>query len=419
VSAVVGIGVGAFSILAVVAIFVLGAIATHIVTSTYQHGQRRLFSRLQEWCVQRSIGMSALDQIVPVVMTRLTDVNDQHNTYVPQTVQGTSMSPLRVGKEYLRFTPIDLEGDDIIEIHQPQRVDFEVNEKLVRQALRQGRRFTNSPVLYITGAQADPLILQAGTTGYRGVVTLADRVFTSMRRNTKRTSTFVTALGTSLEAALSSPDLTPLNFGSDATCAFWDGKQYVTPIHRRSKHTINAPGAITLTPSYTYETNVSDDVRSRFGVVGYNFLREFLEEFWGEQDLSKTAEQSRADPDFMFDRDHGRRLLDEVDNGRVELWSTGVAIDLTHVCCSVALAARFTSPEFLAFVRRAPGHIEATAGDIAEMEGPSDKRPVIAFPALFGPSVEALLVDDDIKPTSLFSLDRARLLFQKLPAPAP
>ena len=369
----------------------------------------QLFRWAKRWSADWRINQSDVDVLVPKTLGHLGDIS----SYSLQSIHSDRQCAMLTDDRFLFFRPVNFENDVVIHVTDPERVDYDIDQRLVRQARSEGRRFTNSPILYLVGY--DEHQLKAGVTGYRSSMTLAARVSRSILQSTsQRPSVYKNELRT-LQSALSSDLLRPLNFGSDATCVFWDGQKYVTPVHRRSHQTINAPGAITVTPAYTYELNTSEGIRSRFGIIGYNFLREFLEEFWGEKKIAEMGSRPRANPDFMFDTTLGRKLIAEVDAGRVELWCTGIGVDLSHVCCSVALTARFTSPEFLMQVRNAPGHIELNEDWLAEMDT-REGESALRFPELFGDQMNQMLLGK-IKPTTLFSVDRARVLVQGLTPP--
>jgi hypothetical protein len=79
-----------------------------------------------------------------------------------------------------------------------------------------------------------------------------------------------------------------------------------------------------LAPTFGLEPSVVDHVASRFDVLEYNFLKEFLEEIYGIDALARNAESGLLDPDAIFDNPEAERLVAEFDSGRATLQVTGV-----------------------------------------------------------------------------------------------
>ena len=388
-----------------VALFVVLAILTWTVEDFW----RRTLGRLGRTRRQLRIRRDLVRNDAARMSARIAEVYRQRQSdaslFSATTVNDAPLLPLLVTSESLRSFELADSAEAWVTIGRHDRASFDVDDKLVRQVLASGRRLTDDAVLFADGIHelgSGRSRIVAGVTGYRSAITLASRVERTVKGATGMGAVPWTALAT-LPGALSaiSGSLRPMVLGSDAVVAFQDGDRYLVPIHRRSAETINAPGAHTVTPAYTYESNRVGQFSSRFGVVTYNFLREYLEEFWGDENLVVASSAPRAHPDWILDSEQGRRLVDEVDSGRVTFHALGVAVDVSSCCLSLPLVAVFDSPEFLRYTMNAPGCWESARA--------SGGRPAIEFFDLFGSEVDDML-RGTAKPTSALALDCARQL---------
>jgi hypothetical protein len=325
--------------------------------------------------------------------------------YVPVSYEASGPIPFLTVSD-LSVSEIDFGTDGPLVVTDTVKHDFQIDTALVTRLQKQGRKVSNDATLYVLSFDPASHQMTAGVTGFRSIVTNGYKLIDTL--GSKRTSSgFIQHLENPVEA-LSSEIIRPIGLGSVCVSSFWDGEKYLSAMHRRSKTTINAPGASMATPGFTFEPNTTDGFESRFNVIAYNFLKEFLEEFWGEEETVETASRPRSNPDYIFDSPQGTKLLEEMTSGRVHLYLTGIAIDLTQLECTLALLATFDSPDYLKEVRKAPGHVEESPSNFAEMESAGDGVPAISYPPLFGSRMEELLKSNNMKPTALFAVDRAR-----------
>ena len=333
--------------------------------------------------------------------------------FVPASLPEAGPLPILTDESGAVIAPIDFESDGMLAFPVEEREETAT----VRQAFPASRRltffnwaagitFADNPVLYVDAIERDPgsgFRISARLAGYRAAKTLTRAVRRRLElddgpvawRDISSFERVREAIGTTLR---------PVTIGSDVVCVFRDGDEFVLPVHRRSDRTIDAPGAHTAVPAYTYETNRIGRFTSRFGIIAHNFLREFLEEFWDQE----VVANQRSNPDWVFETEQGRRLLREVEEGRVRLHCVGVGFDLTSSCLSIALAAVFDSEEFLRYVTSAPGSWEAASA--------SSSGPAIEFYRLYGgegserTALDELLLRGEMKPTTAFAIDGARRL---------
>lgn len=156
---------------------------------------------------------------------------------------------------------------------------------------------------------------------------------------------------TSLNSLLANPPR-PLALSAAAACVFSTPEGLQIPLARRSAAVVNAMGHLCLAPTFGLEPSVIDHVKSKFDVLKYNFVKEFLEEIYGMEGLDHNAESGILDPDCIFENPEAQLLLAEFDSGRASLRVTGLGAELTDGSLTIALLAQFDSPDFYAEVLR-------------------------------------------------------------------
>lgn len=296
----------------------------------------------------------------------------------------------------VRLDPTEEEGvfcpKDTIE-------SFPISNRLTLRNKIIGRRYSNSPILYAKDIDFKSGTINAGITRYRSAITFADKIYRQFQR--KLFPSLSSLKLTDFETAMKSPLVRPMYIGSDAACAFKsEDNKWLIPMHVRSSKTINYPGSYTVTPAFTYESNRVAGYTSRFNLVAYNFFKEFLEEFWDTEEIVNLPDNLRQDPDWIFQDPHGRALVEELEAGRIDIFITGTAIDLTYCAVDVGLTALFHSPKYLTELRQAPGcgseHYNKTG------------LPRIEFVDLFGEKMDSLF--SKMKPSTAYSINKARSL---------
>jgi hypothetical protein len=296
--------------------------------------------------------------------------------------------------------------ESLIKLVDHTRIDLPSSKKEITRLTRVGVKAWDGSVIC---AGEDPGVsgpLRASVNNYWAVVTMA-RKFGRASDSPQDSSKFLVSRFQSFEGALGLGDLRPINLGADVTCVFvqCDG-ELVTGIHKRSSETINAHGVEAVTPSFTFESNQGPGGVSQFTITYYNFIKEFLEEFFGEPGLLYSNEAPLGDhPDWIL-RSANKpdspcaRILNEISAGRVVLSCTGAAMDLTFGGIIFALMAKFEDSNFFEYVR-----------DFAEGSEEAAKRvrqSKIRYAALGGSELESLMTPELAKVSSIFSLDRAR-----------
>lgn len=387
-----------------VILLALGAVAGVIATELYSVLKARYLARrsrqdLSSWTARDDPRRHAANVVEifddaavegDLYVTRSTA--DQHVLPVLPEADGTFVGQLEPTSDW----PLSVSGEPRHELHVDQRV--------IAGSKKRGVELWDGTVLYATGWDESAGLLRVARCNYYSYVSFGDKVLRESD-STRGKKPYLHAVGRFSQALRSTQG--PTVVAAATTCVFESDKGPVTVVHRRSSSVVNGRGMYAVTPVFGIEPNYSGTEKSRFGVVVYNVLKEVLEELFGVAEIKLSNDKPHApDPDWMFATDEGRRLVAELEEGRLSLSCTGACIDLTDGSLILAVTAHFRDPAFLSRLKReARGSYEAGWFDGRQFE----------FLELTGPDLEAMMTTDRMIGSSAYSLDRARIAF--LPQP--
>lgn len=300
-------------------------------------------------------------------------------------------------------TNVEAQGDTHVVVADHSRTSFQVDRRLIRRTQGRGATLWDGSLLYVTGADlpGPTLRIRAGVCSYFSYVTFSDKISRQARR---KSSQILDSTYSDLQSVLSGATK-PVVVAAATTCVFRNehGETEVA-IQRRSHAVFNGAGELAVIPVFGLEDNTHGGLASRFNVVFYNFVKEFIEEFYGLEELTRAATSPRIAPDWIFEIEPAKRLLAEHAAGRLELRLTGVGSDLTDGSLGLALLASFSSPEYLARLKLDCTASWESAGIVV------GERPIKFVPLSDGDQdeLDALVRSEGMYPSSLFSLDLAR-----------
>lgn len=323
--------------------------------------------------------------------------------YTVQTFAGQTL-PILHDNEIPPIGRIDATTeDDPVVLDDLDANPFPVDERLIKSKIARGARIWDGPAVYLKGMQTDSTgkpILTAGICNYYGYVTLAQQLSTEANSSTGRKPIPLGHFGRFSDAT--SGKFGPVTLAATVTCVFDSehGEQFIA-LQRRSDAVVNAAGMYGVAPIFGLESNRLRSAKSRYGTIYYNFLKEFIEEFFDLEPVIRAATTPRSDLDWIFQLPHAPDLVAQLDNGDLSLFCTGLGIDLSDGSLTIALTAHFTSPDYLETLR-------STAVGSWESETATATRPAIEFVAVDDPSLADLATIEHMDPSSIFSLDLAR-----------
>jgi hypothetical protein len=246
-----------------------------------------------------------------------------------------------------------------------------------------------------------PVRVIAGVCNFYSYVTLKDEI----RRATvgRRPRFRLEERFPDLKSVLDGP-VRPVTIAASVACLFDTDRGTEVALQRRSAAVVSAVGSLGVIPLFGLESNLIGGTRSEYGPLTYNFLKEFVEEFYGLEELVRSSPAKRNSPDWVLNSPTGRLVVDELKSGRLTMHVLGMALDLRDGSLTFAVAARFTSSEFLRQLK-----LDCKAS--WESEAASSNETPIQFLPVESRELDELAASGEMDSSSIFVLDRAREVF--------
>lgn len=130
----------------------------------------------------------------------------------------------------------------------------------------------------------------------------------------------------------------PFSVGSNTVLIVRLGSRYQVAIQTRAETVITSPGAKAVIPNYGFEPNAFSNARSAYGVVFYNFVREYLEELFDYEEIIGRNTWARR-PDWILEFPEAKTLIRALEEGRFTLTYLGMGIECLSGTATVALLA--------------------------------------------------------------------------------
>lgn len=138
----------------------------------------------------------------------------------------------------------------------------------------------------------------------------------------------------------------PLSIGSNTVLAIKTGEDYQIAIQTRAETVITSPNAKAVIPNFGFEPNVFGAVKSSYGIVYYNFIREYLEELFDYEEIIGRSKWAQ-NPDWFLRLPEAKTLLKAISNGRLSLVYLGAGIECLSGTTTMALLAVVDDPEVI------------------------------------------------------------------------
>jgi hypothetical protein len=132
--------------------------------------------------------------------------------------------------------------------------------------------------------------------------------------------------------------LRPLSVGSNTVLAIKAGCDYQIAIQTRAETVITSPNTKAVIPNYGFEPNMFAGRKSSYGVVYYNFIREYLEELFDYDEIIGRSKWAQ-NPDWLLRLPEARTLLHAIRTGRFTLVYLGAGIECLSGTTTLALLA--------------------------------------------------------------------------------
>ena len=379
---------------------VLGALLGVAVDRGWGHASRWWHVR-REMRLRRSRGEADARQVERIT-TYYRERHRESALYRTATFPADHTLPMLADATLGFHGPIDPYDDAWLCVTRPDLVDLGHDKSVIRRRRAAGADLWDDPVLMLdTMVQGDRPLLEARVCNYFAYVTFAERV-RSETLSRRAPSTLLDTAFVSLTDSLAAGATVPLALSGSVACVFTDddGTRFIG-VQRRSARVVDTAGQLSLVPAFGLESNVYDGQRSRHGVLFYNFVKEFLEEYLNQEEVIKAASSQHAHPDWIFDIPWAAALLDEAQGGSLQLELLDLGLDLAGGSLLFAMAARFDSPTFFRTLR-----YSTLASWESDPIAPGSRA--IQFWPLEGDRLRDAATPDATTRASLFTLDLLR-----------
>ncbi|NEM05177.1 hypothetical protein [Geodermatophilus normandii] len=321
--------------------------------------------------------------------------------YVTKTFHAPVQLPILHDPTLAVMGTLDGAADHFVSVAESRRVELPADMRVIDAMKRAGAELWDGNVLYakdVSAPPAGPFHIRAGVCNYYAYVTEKETI---RRDLTQRKQLKVPSDLRNLRTALATRR-GPLTLAGSAICVFESARGPEVAIQRRSSSVVSATGLLGVIPLFGLESNLDGTTRSRFGTLAYNFLKEFMEEFYGIEELTRAASSSKLHPDWIFDIPKANGVVGEMNSRRLRLTVLDVGFDLRDASLTFALLAQFDSPAFLDRLK-----LDLSPG--SESEGRSAAEKPVRFVPLHGAELAAAAMSGEMDSSSIFALDLARV----------
>lgn len=192
----------------------------------------------------------------------------------------------------------------------------------------------------------------------------------------------------------------PFSIGSTTVLALLTDHTYEIAIQTRGSNVITAPNMRAVIPNFGFESNELGGRESSFGVVYFNFLKEYLEELHNYEELIGEKSQLRLDPDWFSTLPEAQSLMKLHREGSFTLNYLGIGFDGVSGTAAVALLALV---EDVTFGRELKKSMQVNW----EVNAPTSTDPSVEFLDAKGSRLSYLHQQGEFQASSAFAISLA------------
>ena len=320
--------------------------------------------------------------------------------YTPSSLEIKERIPV-LANDLVIPRALDPYKDDLFYL-EDRKSNFPVRERLVRRSSKAGATVFDGEILYV-----DRVEIEEGTIkkvalrrcNYFAYASLSLQLQKALRTRGRRSMQHKRHL-TTFNTAISRP-LQPQALGCGVVTLFEENGELFVALAHRSPEVLNVSNIKGILPTFGAESNIVGSERSRYSLLFYNYLKEFIEEFFDLEELVEMVKARRGHPDWILQLPAAKTIAREVKNGRLTMEYLGVAINPIDGAFLCATLAWFRPGSFYHALKR----------DLrVNWESSPDEQnaPAVQFVPLFDPHIDEWIDQGEIDPGSAFAIDLAR-----------
>lgn len=267
--------------------------------------------------------------------------------YRPRHLGDGIVLPALVGPHSRELRSVLPDDAGLLRLEEGEAPDFQVDLSLIERRRAQGVRIFNGEILYVrSSAQVGgALTIDLGQCKFFAFATGLLRLEAELTSRRGPGRFWSRAVG-SADRMLTLGALTPIAVGCAAVTLLTGPDGYYIPIQQRSAEVLGLSQMRVAAPTFGLESNRVGAIASRYGLLAYNFLREFGEELFDLEGVTHAATQRRSHPDWLLELPEVRMLHEEIQNERFELYTTGYCLIPSDAVLSISLLGISHDPKF-------------------------------------------------------------------------
>ena len=325
--------------------------------------------------------------------------------YTSVKIEPFARIPLLHDREISFPVSIDSQSDSVF-ILSSEKLDLPFNPSLLKREVRRGARIFEGEILHLEGMRITPhetpefTFSRCNYSAYATLtLTLRKEIYSRFSRR-RILNGYLLSFSDSISGGI-----IPQAMGCSCVSLFRDqaGKVHIA-IAKRSTEVLNGHNLRGVVPNFGSEAHTLARRKSKYSLILYNYLKEFVEEFYDLEEVVTSASARRADPDWVFHLPESLSLIDQVNSGNVQLACLGMAVNPVDGALNFAISAEFSSPEFFENLRYS---VKSNWEFDSRFPGSSP----IEFIELDSDLIDEWANRGEIDPVSVFAIDLARVRF--------
>jgi hypothetical protein len=314
----------------------------------------------------------------------------------------TAIVPFFANREWSYSVRLSEADSVITEVTPPETLSFPVNTRLLSLRASRGQKLFDDAAYYVNCVDASGRFpqMEIARTQYFSVasnlIALEEEVFRSVLTGRRRAPLRDKYLGDM--ANVMEFKLKPLSVGAVVGFVLKSDLGHKIMIQTRSRQTVTYGGTKALFPSFGLAP-LGNLRLSPEDLLYLNFVKEYLEEFYGYDELIESMSQKRLDSRWFMKLPQALALDEARRDGNLEIYMLGFGIDCLSGNTTIAILAELSDEEL-------GREIVTNAAGNWEVADPTIQTPSLEVVDLFSEKLGLLLESCDLHTGSAFALNR-------------
>jgi hypothetical protein len=327
------------------------------------------------------------------------------------SISGTSKTiPFFVDVGWIYCVSLDSIGKRVVLGKQSDHSSFKVDHRLISLRELHGQKVFNNPTFYTRAItfQDGVTQIEIARTEYYHIITnliaLEEETFKSIlsgKRHVPLRDQYFRD-----RATAKAMGMRPLSFGVNVGFVLKSGTGLEILLQVRSNQTVTYGGSKALFPCFGLAPIENDGTLSSDAELYYNFVKEYLEEFFDYEELVDKLSEKRADPLWFMELPEAVEIAAARRNGKLKLVVLGFGMDCLSGTTSLSMLVELSDMELgRKIVKNTVGNWEVASPTVTEES--------LELLDLFSPKLGQYLENDLLHYGSAFTLERIQQYYRE------